>query len=109
MLQSSMPKATIIPTTRLGKWSFWLITAFLWLFLLLRLLIVSGQRGGETFFDNLLLSIPGALAGLCAVVAFFTGIIAIVKHKERSILVFISSTVGLLVLIFVSGEFLFPH
>ena len=70
---------------------------------------VLGQEGGETFFDNLWISIPMLGAGASAIAAFIAGIIAIIKNKERSVLVFISSLVGLLVLFFVLGEVFSPH
>ncbi|MBI2670751.1 hypothetical protein HYX18_02130 [Candidatus Woesearchaeota archaeon] len=70
---------------------------------------MSGQGGGATLFDNLVLTIPIFLAGISGILAFFTGIISIVKSKERSVLVFLATAIGLFVLIFVLGEFLFPH
>ena len=70
---------------------------------------VFKQEGGKTFFDNLWISIPMLGAGAAAITAFFTGIIAIVRNKERSILVILGALIGLLVLWFVVGEILVPH
>jgi hypothetical protein len=70
---------------------------------------MSGQRGGEKFFGNLALTIPILLAGISGVSAFVTGIISIIKSKERSVLVFLTTTIGFFVLVFWLGEFLFPH
>lgn len=98
-----------MPKTILGKWSVGLIIVFFLLFALFQFLVASGQRGGATFFDNLLLAIPIFLAGICGVSSFFTGLIGIVKSKERSILVFLATIIGLLVLLFLLGEILFPH
>lgn len=98
-----------LPKTVLGKWSMGLIIAF-FLFLIIGILVVStGQEGGKTIFDNLYISIPMLSAGACAVASFITGIISIIWKKERGILVFISSIIGLLVLWFVAGEILVPH
>jgi len=105
---------SIMPKTRLGKWSMWLIVIFFLLFILAQIIAAVGRSQGA--FDNgsaniyqILIPItiiPAGISGLCA---FFSGIWAIIKYKERSILVFISTAVGFLVLTFVLGEFLFPH
>ncbi|MDO8424554.1 MAG: hypothetical protein Q7S70_01280 [bacterium] len=99
----------MFPKTVLGKWSLGLSIAFFSLFLLFQRLVASGQRGGETFSDNLMLSIPISLAGLCGIASFFVGIIGIIKQKERNILVFASTLLGLFILVFVLGEILVPH
>ncbi|MBI4743966.1 MAG: hypothetical protein HY776_03985 [Actinobacteria bacterium] len=98
-----------MPKTYLGKWSVGLIIVFFLLFWLFQVLVASGQRGGETFFSNPLLSVPISLAGISGILAFFTGSISVVKNKERSVFVFISIALGLFVLIFVLGEILVPH
>ena len=79
------------------------------IFVLFQLLVASGQRGGEKFFDNLALTIPILLAGTSGLSAFVTGIIGIMKSKERSVLGFLTTTIGFFVLVFWLGEFLFPH
>lgn len=98
-----------MPKTHLGKWSTGLIIAFLLLFIVFRLLVMSGQRGGATFFSNPALAITGLLMGTSGILSFFTGIIGIIKNKERSVLVFLATIIGLFILIFVLGEFLSPH
>jgi hypothetical protein len=102
-------KFTVLPRTLLGKWSTGLIGGLILFFALMVLLVASGQRGGDTFFSNLALSIPGLLAGLCGIGAFFTGAIAVILSRERSGLVFLTVIIGLFVLIFCLGEFLVPH
>jgi hypothetical protein len=102
-------KALFLPQTTPGKWSAGLAAGLIVFFLIARLIVASGQQGGETFFDNLAISIPMALAGLCGVAAFIVGLTAIIRHKERSILVFIATLIGLFVLIFIIGEFAAPH
>jgi len=76
---------------------------------MLRLFVSLGERGGEEFFSNLKLAFSGLISAICAVAAFFTGLIAVTKQKERSIIVFIAVGLGFLVLLFVLGEILFPH
>ena len=95
--------------TVLGKWSVKFITIFI-LFLAMFYLIISfGQRGGDTFFSNLWLTTPILIAGASGILAFITGIISIIKDRERSVIVFLSTALGLFVLIFILGEILVPH
>jgi cytochrome bd-type quinol oxidase subunit 2 len=93
----------------MGKWSTELISAFFLFFAVFLILVASGQRGGDTFFSNLALTIPMLLAGVSGVSALATGIIGIVKSRERSVLVFLATAIGLFILIFSLGEILFPH
>jgi len=93
----------------MGKWSTGLIIAFLLFLAVFLILVASGQRGGDTFFSNLALTIPMLLAGVSGVSALVTGIIGIVKSRERSVLVFMATAIGLFVLVFSLGEILFPH
>ena len=97
------------PSTTLGKWSVWLIIGFIVLFAIFQILVALGQRGGDTFFSNLALSVPMSIAGISGISAFFTGIIGIIKYRDRSISIFISTTIGFLILLFILGEILFPH
>lgn len=102
-------KINFIPKTCLGKWSVGLICSFFLIFGLFLIFIALGQQGGGTFFGNLKLAIPFLLSGIMGVASFFTGIIGIIKNKERSILVFLSTAIGFLVLVFMLGEILIPH
>jgi len=97
------------PTTDLGKWSAWLIVAFAVLLGVFYILVASGQRGGDTFFSNLILTIPMLLAAMSGIAAFITGLISVVKRKERSISVYLAITFGLFVILFALGEVIFPH
>jgi hypothetical protein len=55
------------------------------------------------------LTIPILLAGTSGMLAFFTGLIGVIRKRERSILVFLAMLVGLFVLLFSIGELVFPH
>jgi len=101
---------TILPKTCLGKWSVWLIVASV--LLVLFFFAMTGwfdQRGGEGFFDNLLLTIPMLAAFGCGIVAFAVGLLSFFKPRERAVLVFLSTLIGLLVLIYGVAEVAFPH
>jgi cytochrome bd-type quinol oxidase subunit 2 len=98
-----------MPKTRAGKLSLESLLVFVLAYIIFWLLVASGQRGGQTFFSNPLLAVIGIIMALSGISAFFTGLMGIIKQKERSILVFLATAIGFLVLIFVLGEILFPH
>jgi hypothetical protein len=102
-------KIDFLPKTRLGTWSVWLIVLFLLFFKIFQFFVISGQRGGETFFSNLTLAVPILLAGISGIASFFVGTAAIIKRKERSVFVFLSTVMGLFILLFCLGEVIFPH
>lgn len=97
-----------MPKTKLGKWSVWCLGLLILFFIIVQIIIGSGQRGGDTFFDNLYISIPVALFALSGIFAFVFGLSSIIKNKERSPLVFIATIFGLLILAFIAGEFIGP-
>jgi len=98
----------IAAKTRLGKWSLGLASAFFGFLGLFALFVALGERGGDTFFSNLILAPPTLLAGISGIGAFVTGIISILRG-ERSILVYVSTIIGLLVLLWTLAEIVFPH
>ena len=106
-------RISILPKSSLGKWSAVLAVAFILLFALFQILVASGIRGPMMFggrpvpFINW--SLPLYAAGISGTAALVTGLISIIKSKERSILVFLAMLIGLLVPLFLFGEFLIPH
>jgi hypothetical protein len=98
-----------LPKTRLGRWTVWLIVAFIILMAVFYILVASGQRGGATFFSNLFLTVPGLAAAISGIAAFFTGIIGVIRDRERAILVYLSTLLGFLILLYCLAEFMFPH
>ncbi|MDP2685199.1 MAG: hypothetical protein Q8P20_09270 [bacterium] len=98
-----------MPKTRYGKWSVYLIGLFIIFLLIFYALIASGQRGGDTFFSNWALTIPILLAGICGIAGFVTGLIAILKQRERSVLVYVAVVIGALATFFATAEIIFPH
>lgn len=102
-------KFAMLPKSTSGKWSIGLIGGLVLFFALLALLAASGQRGGKTFSDNLALAVPGLLAAISGIAAFFTGIVSIIFHRERSVAAYLATIIGLFVLLFCLGEILSPH
>ena len=70
---------------------------------------ISGQEGGDTFTDNWWIAGPAVLAALGIVVAFVTGLVAIIGSRERAATVFLVTAIGAIVTLFVTGELLTSH
>ena len=101
---------SFLPRTQLGKWSLRLMIAFLSLLLIRRAIMVLFQiSGGKTFFSNPVLGILMLGSGAAAVIAFLTGAFAVIRNRERSILVFLTTLIGLFILVFIFMEILLPH
>jgi hypothetical protein len=97
-------KLYLKPRTLSGLSSLWLLASFVVLFALSSLLVAFGQRGGPTFFSNLLLTVPSLLAILAGLGTFFTGLFSLVKSRERSLAVFFATLVGMFVFFFIFTE-----
>ncbi len=95
------------PETILGKFSIGFILAYFLLFAVFMVLAGSGQEAGATLYSNLVLAIPGSLAGISAVSALITGALGILISRDRSLLVFISSATGLYLIVVTVVEILF--
>ena len=86
----------ILPSTRTGKWSAWLgLGALLTMLLLFLLAEVLRFLDSKSFISVL---------GIAAIAAFITaavvGLVAVLKHRERSIAVLLSIACGLFVIVF---------
>jgi predicted Abi (CAAX) family protease len=98
-----------LPTSVAGYWAVGLEAAFVGFYMLLQLLIVFGQRGGDTFFSNILLAGTVLLGAGAAIAGGLSAVFAIARRRERSILVIAAGLLGGLVVWFLAGEVLFPH
>ena len=105
-----------MPKTILGKWSLGLIIAMPILFIIgvsfVDTLYQSVSAGGTIIKD--IAARPALaltmLAGMGAgIAAFITGLIAILKKKERTLLVYASTVVGAGLILFLIAEIAFPH
>jgi peptidoglycan/LPS O-acetylase OafA/YrhL len=97
------------PKTKLGKRSAWLLVTLAALMGIFRVNILLGQQGGDTFFSNPSLAIPILLAGISGIAAFITGLISIIRKKERSISVYLAVAIGLIVLIVAFANIISPY
>jgi len=115
-------RISILPKTSLGRWSVALVAAFFLLFVLEQTFVASVLRGlrpnpvsppvSPPPMVHVVATISGILfvaAPISGISAFVTGLISVLKSKERSILVFLAVFIGLFVLIFCLGEVLVPH
>lgn len=100
---------TLEPQTFLGRASAWLIVAGALCLAVFFLFVSLGERGGDTFFANPKLAIPYLLAAACGIAAFGAGLTAILRRRERGGMVFLSTALGLVVLIWVGAEIVSPH
>ena len=105
-----------IPVSQLGKWSVGLIAA-------MPLIFIIGISFAHPLYesvptgDNILLDITKRpilaltmLTGMISgIMGFITGLTAIIRKKEKAVLVYISSLIGALFIFFLIGEILFPH
>lgn len=90
---------SVLPKTSLGKWSLGLIiTQYLGIIILS---MVFHPNDGQTYIgNNQLFIIPLIFAWATGIFAFFMGIVSIIKNKEQSVLVFLSTLLGFINLCF---------
>jgi hypothetical protein len=106
----------IMPITILGKWSIGLIIAMPILFIIgtsFTNSLYKSVLSGDTLLADIaarpalaLTMLAGMVSGILALI---TGLLAIIRQKENAILVYISSSIGALLVLFLAGEILFPH
>ena len=109
-------RLSFIPKTKLGKWSLGLAAAMLALFFIdmfFTTLLYESVPAGGTILKDIAVRPALALTMLSGMVsgisAFVTGLIAIIRQKERAILVYGATLIGALLIIFLLGEFISSH
>lgn len=73
---------------------------------LLNLLVALGQEGPDI---NYFLLVPATIGGVFSMLSLVFGLVGIIGQRERSVLVFIATLIGLLIMVFSLGEVIFPH
>ena len=92
------------PQTKLGKWSIWLNAFFL---ITITISIILVNMLGILSYDDHWWDATVPITFLASIVAFILGIVAIIKNRERSVFVYVSVIVGLLVILFIPLHSLF--
>jgi len=68
---------------------------------------------GNTILQDIMvrpgIALPMMVGFISGVAAFFTGIIDIIREKDRSILVFLSTAIGFFILLWCLAQFLFAY
>ena len=89
-------KLNFIPKTRLGKWSIGLSIAFI---------VLIGMKIADYFHFPL----PTPAIATLGLMGFILSLIAIFRNKDRAILIFLPVLVGLVIILWTTAEFIFPH
>ena len=71
-------------------------------------LVASGECGGDAFFSNVALATTILAAAGSGVAAGCVGVLALRRH-DRSLVVIVAITVGVLVILWTAAEVAFPH
>ena len=110
-----MIKINFAPKSNIGKWSIGLIV-MVPILLYIGMSFVSFYESvpaGKTIPQDIIvrpgIALPMLAGFISGIAAFFTGIIGIIRKKDRSILVFLSTVMGFFVLLWCLAQFLFPH
>jgi hypothetical protein len=90
-------RITILPKTSLGRWSIGLAAAFV-LVVVLNILLQDGLEFKPGSVELRILFVALSTSGIGSLV---TGLINIIKSKERSILAFLVLVVGFFTLVFI--------
>jgi len=105
----------LVPKTILGRWSVALIVAMP-IFIYIGMSFVdfyAGVPAGRTIPQDIFVrpgvALPMLVGFTSGIIAFITGLATIIKNRERSILVFVSTIIGALLILYLAGEIIFPH
>ena len=86
----------ILPKTTLGKWAVGLSIAFI---------VLIGMKIADYFHFPL----PTPAIAALGLMGFILSLIAIFRNKDRAILIFLPVLVGLVIILWTTAEFIFPH
>jgi hypothetical protein len=113
--ENKMKKIKLLPKTILGICSIVLIVATPMCFYIGASFVsfYKSVPAGKTIPQDILVRPGVALSMLtgfaCSLAAFFGGLIAILKKKDFSLLVFLSTLLGFFMFLFLLAEIIFPH
>ena len=105
-----------MPKNKLAKWSVLSIIVMPVLFYIGSLLanslyksVPSARTILEDIINRPILALSMLLGMFFGVIAFITGLISLIQEKEKSILVYLSTLIGFLLILFLITEIIFPH
>ena len=98
-----------MPRSRSGRWSLTMTAVAVCLFAAFIGLVAGGQKGGDTFFSNPWLAGTMTAGATFAIAAGGAGLFSIVRNRDRSLTVLVTTAFGLLVLAYTVAETAFPH
>jgi hypothetical protein len=107
--QPHHPHLTLLPSTPAGWWSVVLAVISLAALVVFYAMVNAGQTGGETFFDNWLLTGPMLVVLVAGVGGLVGAVVAVIRGAERGITLLLPVAWGLIVTMFTLGEFTNPH
>jgi ABC-type thiamin/hydroxymethylpyrimidine transport system permease subunit len=95
------------PRTRLGWWAVGLSAAYLVMYILNTAVLM--RLAEDVSWRQTALPFYGISMMLCGLVAGVVGLLAVIRSRERSWIVWLALLLGASVVSFVLGELLFPH
>ncbi len=92
----------ILPKTKLGKYAAALILVAIILVAAINVLSMNIDIQAEStgFFGNMPLAVMALGAFSCAIISTITGLVAVIKNKERSVLVYVCVLIGAMAIYF---------
>ena len=100
-MEKAEKKVYFYPKTKFGKVSFWIVlVCFVGIYLQYWMAMATESSSPPIF---------GILLMIGLVICGITSIVSIIKYKDRAISLFLSSLVGILGILFLIGELVFPH
>lgn len=97
------------PSSRGGWWAVGFAAVSLLGLAVFFVMVASGQRGGDSFLDNWLLTGPMVVVLAAAIAGLIAALLAVVRSHERGLAVAIPALWGLFVTFFAVGELAVPH
>ena len=94
-------------STKLGRWAVGLMAAFVVMFLINSFVFMP--TSSDAPWRQVILPFYGIFMLLCGLAAGIVGLVAVIRHHERSWLGWLTILPMLWVLFMVLGEFLVPH
>lgn len=104
-----------LPKTKLGMYAvvFIIVTIVLVAIIIVAAMNINTTRSDTGFFGNMPLAVMTLGAFSCAVISMVTGLIVVIKNKERSAIVYLCILIGAFIIYFgiaqVVGEITGSH